>query len=75
VQEWRCFNICLSWSFLHMQASRLVVAVDDDGCFTEKVSEFKGRHVKEADKDIINAVKASQFQFPMVCQIIPVLSC
>jgi isoleucyl-tRNA synthetase len=49
-----------------MQASRLIVAVDDDGCFTEKVSEFKGRHVKEADKDIISSVKESQFPFPMV---------
>ncbi|KAJ8445295.1 hypothetical protein Cgig2_024501 [Carnegiea gigantea] len=35
----------------------LIVAVDDDGCFTEKVSDFKGRYVKDADKDIINAVK------------------
>ena len=43
------------------QASGLVVAVDDDGCFIEKISEFKGRHVKEADKDIISAVKVSHF--------------
>lgn len=40
-----------------MQATVLVVAVDDDGCFTEKISEFRGRYVKEADKDIITAVK------------------
>ena len=40
-----------------MQGPGLIVAVDDDGCFTEKVSDFKGRYVKDADKDIINAVK------------------
>jgi isoleucyl-tRNA synthetase len=42
-----------------MQTAGLVVAVDDDGCFTEKISDFKGRHVKAADKDIISAVKVS----------------
>eukprot|EP00250_Pteridium_aquilinum_P020701 c24911_g4_i1 orf=421-4026(-) len=32
--------------------------VDADGCFTEKVADFQGLHVKEADKGIIAAVKA-----------------
>uniref|UniRef100_A0A0D6QWU0 isoleucine--tRNA ligase n=1 Tax=Araucaria cunninghamii TaxID=56994 RepID=A0A0D6QWU0_ARACU len=36
----------------------LIVAVDANGCFTEKVVDFKGRYVKNADKDIIAAVKA-----------------
>lgn len=44
---------------LFMQTAGLVVAVDDDGCFIDKISDFKGRYVKEADKDIISAVKAS----------------
>ncbi|KAL7113560.1 hypothetical protein ACP275_04G068600 [Erythranthe tilingii] len=35
----------------------LVVAVDDDGCFTERIVEFSKRYVKDADKDIIQAVK------------------
>ncbi|TVU08293.1 hypothetical protein EJB05_41693 [Eragrostis curvula] len=48
-------RVCLAAGII--EATRLVVAVDDDGCFTEKVSEFKGRHVKEADKDIISADK------------------
>uniref|UniRef100_A0ACD5UJZ9 Uncharacterized protein n=1 Tax=Avena sativa TaxID=4498 RepID=A0ACD5UJZ9_AVESA len=48
-------RVCLSGGII--EASGLVVAVDDDGCFIEKISEFKGRHVKEADKDIISAVK------------------
>lgn len=33
------------------------MAVDADGCFTKEVSDFSGRYVKDADKDIINAVK------------------
>ncbi|GMN63498.1 hypothetical protein TIFTF001_032571 [Ficus carica] len=36
----------------------LIVAVDDDGCFTSRIMDFSGRHVKDADKDIIEAVKA-----------------
>lgn len=33
------------------------MAVDDDGHFTDRITDFKGRNVKEADKDIILAVK------------------
>ena len=33
------------------------MAVDDDGCFTTKISEFSGQYVKDADKDIIEAIK------------------
>ena len=35
------------------------MAVDDDGCFTERITDFSGRYIKEAEKDIIQAVKAS----------------
>lgn len=31
--------------------------MDGDGNFTEEVTDFKGRYVKEADKDIIAAIK------------------
>ncbi len=34
-----------------------VCPVDDEGRFTEEVAEFKGREVKEADKDIIRKLK------------------
>lgn len=56
-----CFYLLqfFSWCLFHIQASGLVVAVDDDGCFIEKISEFSGRYVKEADRDIINSVKVS----------------
>ena len=32
--------------------------VDAAGCFTEDVPDFKGVHVKEADKQIIARIKA-----------------
>jgi len=35
----------------------IVNPVDEDGMFTEEVPDFKGRRVKEADKDIIAALK------------------
>lgn len=39
------------------------MTVDDDGCFTEIITDFRGRYVKEADKDIIQAVKARTVDF------------
>jgi isoleucyl-tRNA synthetase len=36
----------------------ILCPVDVNGCFTEQVQDFKGRHVKEADKDIIANLKA-----------------
>lgn len=50
------YRVCLENKVIKVGPD-LIVAVDDDGCFTEKVSDFKGRYVKDADKDIINAVK------------------
>lgn len=35
----------------------MIVAVDDDGCFTAKITDFSGQYVKDADKDIVEAVK------------------
>lgn len=37
------------------------MAVDDDGCFTERITDFSRRYVKEADKDIVQSVKARIF--------------
>jgi isoleucyl-tRNA synthetase len=48
-------RVCLAAGIF--ETAGLVVAVDDDGCFIEKITDFKGRYVKEADKDIINAAK------------------
>jgi isoleucyl-tRNA synthetase len=40
-----------------MQGPNLPNPVDSDGHFTEEVTDFKRRYVKEADKDIISAIK------------------
>lgn len=34
-----------------------VCPIDDDGCFSAEVADYAGRYVKEADKDIIKAIK------------------
>lgn len=54
------FNIYLIFTnlLLHVQDEELIVAIDPDGRFTEKVSDFQGRYVKDSDKDIIHTVKA-----------------
>lgn len=44
---------------VQFQGEGLVVAVDEDGLFTERITHFFGRYVKDADKDIIEAVKVS----------------
>ncbi|KAK9085817.1 hypothetical protein Sjap_026228 [Stephania japonica] len=51
------YRVCIGNNIIN-KGENLIVAVDDDGCFTERVSDFKGRYVKDADKDIISAVKA-----------------
>ncbi|KAL2238548.1 isoleucine--tRNA ligase, cytoplasmic [Sesamum indicum] len=50
------YRVCMEHGIIS-KGENLVVAVDDDGCFTERIVEFSGRYVKDADKDIIQAVK------------------
>ncbi|KAJ6860049.1 isoleucine--tRNA ligase [Populus alba x Populus x berolinensis] len=50
------YRVCIGNQILTKE--NLIVAVDDDGCFIEKITDFSGRYVKDADKDIIEAVKA-----------------
>lgn len=40
------------------QKISVICPVDDDGLFTSEVPDFKGRYVKDCDKDIIQALKA-----------------
>ncbi|KAL6576728.1 hypothetical protein OROMI_011004 [Orobanche minor] len=49
------YRVCLANGIIS-KGENLVVAVDDDGCFTDRIVEFCGRYVKDADKDIIHAV-------------------
>ncbi|KAI6695906.1 hypothetical protein NL676_023616 [Syzygium grande] len=51
------YRVCLENQVIS-KGENLIVAVDDDGCFTSKITDFSGRYVKDADKDIIQAVKA-----------------
>ncbi|KAL3828683.1 hypothetical protein ACJIZ3_017485 [Penstemon smallii] len=50
------YRVCMENGIIS-KGENLVVAVDDDGCFTDRVTDFSKRYVKDADKDIIQAVK------------------
>ncbi|KAJ9178386.1 hypothetical protein P3X46_010273 [Hevea brasiliensis] len=51
------YRVCIEYQIIN-KGENLIVAVDDDGCFTERITDFSGRYVKDADKDIIENVKA-----------------
>ncbi|XP_009365866.2 isoleucine--tRNA ligase, cytoplasmic [Pyrus x bretschneideri] len=51
------YRVCLENQVIN-KGDNLIVAVDDDGCFTERITDFSGFYVKDADKDIIEALKA-----------------
>ncbi|GKV06154.1 hypothetical protein SLEP1_g18078 [Rubroshorea leprosula] len=51
------YRVCIENQIIS-KGENLIVAVDDDGLFTGKIVDFCGRYVKDADKDIIEAVKA-----------------
>ncbi|MCL7047303.1 hypothetical protein MKW94_012610 [Papaver nudicaule] len=50
------YRVCVENKIIQ-KGEKFLVAVDDDGRFTKEVSDFCGRYVKDADKDIIAAVK------------------
>ncbi|KAK8617842.1 hypothetical protein V6N13_080747 [Hibiscus sabdariffa] len=51
------YRVCIANRII-IEEEKLIVAVDDDGRFTGKIADFSGRYVKDADKDVIEAVKA-----------------
>ncbi|KAF2322172.1 hypothetical protein GH714_008145 [Hevea brasiliensis] len=51
------YRVCIENQIIN-KGENLIVAVDDDGCFTERITDFSGRYVKDADKDIVENVKA-----------------
>ncbi|KAA3464795.1 isoleucine--tRNA ligase, cytoplasmic-like isoform X1 [Gossypium australe] len=51
------YRVCIGNQIIN-KGENLIVAVDDDGCFTGKITDFSGCYVKDADKDIIEALKA-----------------
>ncbi|GFY81415.1 tRNA synthetase class I (I, L, M and V) family protein [Actinidia rufa] len=50
------YRVCTENEIIN-KGENLIVAVDDDGCFTGRITDFSGRYIKDADKDIIQAVK------------------
>ena len=52
------YRVCLAHGVIK-KGGVVPCPVNEDGCFTEQVSDFQGKHVKEADKEIIAAVKAA----------------
>ncbi|KAG5547967.1 hypothetical protein RHGRI_013605 [Rhododendron griersonianum] len=50
------YRVCIENQVINKGES-LIVAVDDDGCFTGRITDFSGRYIKDADKDIIQADK------------------
>ncbi|KAK7282115.1 hypothetical protein RIF29_10664 [Crotalaria pallida] len=50
------FRVCMANQIICKD--NITVAVDDDGCFIAKITDFSGRYIKDADKDIVEAIKA-----------------
>ncbi|PSS35874.1 Isoleucine--tRNA ligase [Actinidia chinensis var. chinensis] len=50
------YRVCTENEIIN-KGENLIVAVDDDGCFTGRITDFSGRYIKDADKDIIQVVK------------------
>lgn len=50
------YRVCVENQIID-KGEDLIVAVDDDGCFTGRITDFSGSYVKDADKDIIEAIK------------------
>ncbi|KAA8531453.1 hypothetical protein F0562_006194 [Nyssa sinensis] len=50
------YRVCIENQIIS-KGENLIVAVDDNGCFTGKISDFSGRYIKDVDKDIIQVVK------------------
>lgn len=50
-------RVCLKFGIITKDGTGMICPLDDNGCFTEEVSDFKGQHVKAADKDIKEMLK------------------
>ncbi|KAK4754476.1 hypothetical protein SAY87_002580 [Trapa incisa] len=50
------YRVCIENNII-TKGEELIVAVDDDGFFISKITDFSGRYVKDADKEIVEAVK------------------
>ena len=69
------YTVCLAAGVIR-KGEVVVCPVDDNGCYTAEVTDFKGRYVKDADKDIMRwlkekgrLIKQGQVDHPYPCQI------
>jgi isoleucyl-tRNA synthetase len=45
-------RVCLKYGIISKDGKGMICPVDAGGCFTDEVTDFKGQHVKAADKNI-----------------------
>ena len=50
------YKVCLAKGIIEL-GGEIVCPIDDNGCFTGEVSDYKGIYVKDADKEIIKRLK------------------
>lgn len=50
------YRVCIANNIIN-KGETLVVAVDDNGRFTDRITDFREKYVKDADNDITQAVK------------------
>eukprot|EP00047_Mylnosiga_fluctuans_P002880 m.226316 g.226316 ORF g.226316 m.226316 type:complete len:1277 (-) comp11410_c0_seq1:49-3879(-) len=55
------FRVCLAHKIINNED--IPCPIDESGRFTEEVPEYKGMYIKDADKEIIKALKASGKMF------------
>lgn len=51
------YRVCAKFGIIDKDGTGMVQPVDESGCFTADVTDFKGQHVKEADKNIKEMLK------------------
>ncbi|KAA6363539.1 MAG: putative isoleucine--tRNA ligase, partial [Streblomastix strix] len=51
------YNVCISGSVMTGNEGPIACPVDDNWCFINEVDDYKGRYVKNCDKDIIKSMK------------------
>lgn len=50
-------RVCTKFGIVSKEGKGMICPVDTNGRFTDEVADFKGQHVKEADKDIRTKLK------------------
>mmetsp|Transcript_43375 Transcript_43375/g.92877 ORF Transcript_43375/g.92877 Transcript_43375/m.92877 type:complete len:1082 (-) Transcript_43375:301-3546(-) len=51
------YRACVKFGVIEKDGTGMIQPIDEAGCFTADVTDYKGMHVKAADKDIKEALK------------------